>query len=95
MERSAYKYQFGGSVDMSEMTETLLLAVTAAEALHGRAKVNLDADFDLDEGGRFCLIEAGNDVGRDIARIFVGLLTCEIGEGAFKVSRVGVEAATS
>lgn len=95
MQRVAYHYKFTAGVDMSAVTETLLLAVTAAEGLHGRAKVNLDAEFDLDEGRRECRIGAGNDVGRDIARIFVGFLSSDVGEEAFQVRRVNAEVVPS
>ena len=63
----------------------MLLAVIAAEALHGRAKINLDADFKVDKQARTCEVELGNEVGRDIARIMTGLLTAEIGETAYQV----------
>ena len=84
-----YKYRMTSSVDMKEVEETLLLAVIAAEGLHGRSKINLDASFCLHEEARVCEVDASNDVGRDIARIFTGLLTTEMGESAFKVERMG------
>jgi len=82
-------YRFTESVEMSEITDTLLLAVAAAEALHGRAKVNLDASFELSESERICRIGADNEVGKDIAKIFTEYLSLEIGEGAFVVEQVG------
>jgi len=87
MTESAYNYQFDESVEMQGVTETLLLAVAAAEALHGRAKVNLDADFELSESARTCRVDAKNEIGRDIARIFVEYLSLEIGEENFTVSQ--------
>ena len=89
MHREVYCYSFADTVPMAEVEETLLLAVIAAEGLHGRSRINLDASFWLLEEARVCEVDAGNDVGRDIARIFTGLLTTEIGESAFKVERMG------
>ena len=87
MTKTVYQYQFDKTVEMQGVTETLLLAVAAAEALHGRAKVNLDADFELSESARTCRIDAKNEIGRDIARIFVEYLSLEIGEEKFKVNQ--------
>ncbi len=94
MKYTAYSYEFEPGVNMTDIAETLLLAVTAVEGLHGRAKVNLDAAFELDEEARSCWIDASNDVGQDIARVFVGLLSCEIGERAYKIDRRGKEPCT-
>jgi hypothetical protein len=87
MNGCAYEYRFKGSVEMSAVEDSLLVAVIAAEAIHGRAVVNLDADFDLDETGRICHIDANSGVGRDIARIFVGLLAHDVGEDRFSIIR--------
>ena len=88
MNGEIYRYEFQQDAPMPDIEETLLLAVIATEALHGRSKVNLDAKFQLDERKRTCEVDAGNDVGCDIARIFTGLLTSEIGESSFRVERV-------
>lgn len=87
MSESAYNYQFDESVEMQGVTETLLLAVAAVEALHGRAKVNLDAEFELSESDRTCRIEAKNEIGKDIAKIFVEYLSLEFGEEKFSVKQ--------
>ncbi len=88
MGEGTYSYHFDESVPISDVGETLLLAVLAAESIHGRARVQLDASFRLDETGRTCVVDAGTDVGRDIARIFTGYLTSEFGEQAFQVERL-------
>ena len=87
MTTETYEYKFGRSISMQSVEETLLLAVIAAEALHGRSSVNLDADFVLSEKRRRCSVNGSNQVGRDIARIFTGLLTAEIGETGFQIER--------
>ena len=95
MTDTTYMYRFTENVEMSEITDTLLLAVAAAEALHGRAKVNLDADFELSEAERICRIDAKNEIGKDIARIFVEYLTLGFGEGGFKVEQIGNQSTPS
>jgi len=89
--KDIYQYRFSDSPSMADVEETLLLSVMAVEALHGRSKVNLDAKFRLDETQRICEVGADNQVGRDIARIFTGLLTKELGESAFRVERISKE----
>ena len=90
MERESYRYRFADAASMQDVEETLLLSVIATEALHGRSKVNLDARFQLDNRQRTCEVDASNEVGRDIARIFTGLLTSQMGEDAFKVKRAAL-----
>jgi hypothetical protein len=89
MNREIYRYNFNTKVPFRDVEESLLLAVLAAESLHGRALVRLDASFCLDSKKRSCVVDAATDVGRAIARIFTGFLSREFGEEAFKVERVG------
>lgn len=88
MKRDIYRYNFSDDVPFRDVEESLLLAVLATESLHGRSLVRLDASFCLDEKKRACVVDAGTEVGRHIARIFTGFLTREFGEEAFKVERV-------
>jgi hypothetical protein len=87
MTSETYQYTFALQADMSQVEETLLLATMAAEGLHGRARVRLEAGFRCDAGGRSAEVDGGTDVGEAIARIFTALLNTSIGEPAFKVSR--------
>jgi len=89
MNRELYRYNFDSKIPIQDVEESLLLAVLAAESLHGRALVRLDASFCLDSKKRSCVVDAATDVGRAIARIFTGFLSREFGEEAFKVERVG------
>ena len=77
MNRELYRYNFNSKVPFRDVEESLLLAVLAADSLHGRALVRLDASFCLDSKKR------------SDARIFTGFLSREFGEEAFKVERVG------
>ncbi len=82
-----YRYEFGADVPLGDVEESLLLAVLAVESLHGRARVHLDASFRLDETTRTCVIDAGTEISRAIARIFTGFLTREFGERAFRIEK--------
>ena len=88
MNGEIYGYSFHPDVEMQQVEEVLMLAVMAAEGLHGRSRVQLDATFNCDLTGRFCEVDASTEVGAAIARIFTALLTTTIGESAFKVERI-------
>jgi len=85
MTENVYLYLFDETVEMSGISDSLLMAVAGAEAIHGRAEVNLDAVFELSEENRVCRVDASSGVGRDIARIFVEFLALKIGEDKFTV----------
>ena len=88
MKHEAYSYEFSGKVPMRDAEEALSLAVMAAECLHGRVRVRMDASFRMDRVARTCQVEGGTEIGRQIAQIFTGLLTRGFGERAFRVERV-------
>jgi hypothetical protein len=83
-----YRYVFNATVEMEEVEASLLLAVVAAESLHGESQVRLDTSHYLDPIKRACVIDAATAVGRDVNRLFVGFLRREFGEDAFRVERV-------
>lgn len=86
MTSETYEYAFGPQADMSQVEETLLLATMAAEGLHGRARVRLEAGFRCDPASRTARVEGGTDVGEAIARIFTALLASTIGEQSFSIA---------
>jgi hypothetical protein len=88
MNREVYLYTFDSTVPIRDVEESLLLAVLAAEALHGRSLIRLDASFRLDTRKRTCVVDAATKVGRAIAMIFTRFLAQEFGEDVFKVERV-------
>lgn len=89
MGNDTYCYRFNDSVPLREAEESLMLAVLAAECLYGRSTVRLDATFRLDRRQSYCVIAAGSEVGRAIARIFTGFVSRQFGEDAFRVERSG------
>jgi hypothetical protein len=88
MSRDIYKYEFSVDIPIQDVEQSLDLSVLTAESLHGRPQVRLDASFYLDRDQRACIIDAGTEVGRNIASIFTGYLTREFGEDSFKVKRL-------
>ena len=87
MNAETYRYQFSPDVALKEVEDSLLLSVLAVECMHGRSHLRLDAKFNLDKKKRSCVIDAGTEVGRNIAKIFTGFITRQFGEEAFKVER--------
>ncbi len=88
MNQDIYKYEFSFDIPIHEVERSLALSVLTTESLHGRTQVRLDASFYFDKQKRACIVDAGTEVGRHIARIFTGYLTREFGEEAFKVKRI-------
>jgi hypothetical protein len=84
----AYRYSFDTKVPLQEAIESLYLAIFAAEGVHGRAQVRLDAGYAFDKEGRSLAIDAGTPVGKTVSQIFTSLLTRQFGEDAFRVEHV-------
>ena len=95
MKGQKYRYCFKESVPLHEAEDSLMLAVLAAESMHGRSNIRLDASFQMDRSRRECSVDAATPVGRQIARIFTGFLTREFGEESFRVERLGERALTA
>jgi hypothetical protein len=88
MEKAIYRYAFSPDLTPRDIEETLAIAIIAVENLHGTSQTRQDATYRFDHDARICIIDAGTDVGRDLARSFTGFLTREYGERAFRVQRV-------
>ena len=88
MSREIFRYSFDSSVEIAEVEASLLLALLAAESLHGESQVRLEASHALDADCRTCVIDASGSVGRDLNRLFVGFVRREFGEDSFSVSAV-------
>jgi hypothetical protein len=87
MQTTAFRYRFP-ELTVEEAEDTLLLALLAAEALRGESEVRLDAKHHFDAESHCCVIDAATPVGRDLNRLFVGLLRNEFGADAFCVERI-------
>lgn len=88
MTKEVYRFTFSPDIPCEDIEAALLLAVFAAEGLHGEASVRLDAAHLLDAEKRKCVIDASTAVGRDLNRLFVNFLRREQGDDAFRVERI-------
>ena len=95
MSQEIYRYTFTDDNLLEDVEASLVLALLAAETLHGEAQVKLDAAHHLDLEQRACAIDAGSPVGRDLNRLFAGFLRREFGPGAFQVERLQEPAASA
>lgn len=87
MGRTVYRLEFEIPVDMDAVEETLLLAILAVGCLYGEAAVRLDAGYAIDAEARVVVIDGGTDIGRAVARIFIGFCSREFGDGTFSMVR--------
>lgn len=85
MPTNVFRFNFGDAVSMEEAEASLHLAIIAAEGLFGESVVRMDASYHLDQPQRVIVVDASNEVGNAIARIFTRLAICEFGEDAFSV----------
>lgn len=88
MSPDVYRYEFLPVVPIGEVEQTLLLAIIATESLHGESQARLDIAHAFDPDRRTCVIDASTAVGRDLNRLFTGLVSREFGPDSFRVERV-------
>lgn len=82
-----YRYAFEPSVLMTEVHDTLRLAIVAVESMHGRFRVLRDVEVECDFRKRQVVISGMTDAGQSLNDIFAGYASREFGEGAFTVTR--------
>lgn len=87
MTKDVYRYEFGEPIPPEEVEATFVLSLFAVEAIHGAAQTRLDAGHAFDAPRRTIVIDASTAVGRDLNRVFVGLVTREFGARSFRVAR--------
>lgn len=83
MTRTTYDFTFPEATDMESVRDSLAIAVVACEGIHGAAEVRLALDVEIDDTDRTCSVDATTDVGRAVAKAFMGLLTRELGENGY------------
>ena len=83
-----YRYKFLSISAVQEAAKTLLLAMLAAEGLHGEARVRMDADYAVDPALFTIVVDTASVVGEDIAAIFTAFVTKELGQNKFMVHRL-------
>ena len=88
MSRTLYRFEFPTEVPIEEIEGLVVLALVAAESLHGASQTRLDAAHFLDLQSRRLVIEADTVVGQDLCKLFTGFALGEFGPTAFRVERV-------
>jgi len=89
-----YKYQFARRVRLQDAEDTLLLALLAAEGIHGRPRVRMDSAYAVDPAVRTIVVDSSTDVGQDVCGIYTSFLTKEFSGQAFDVSPLDKEIQT-
>lgn len=86
--KQVYRVVFDAGTDPGAVEGLLLQAFMAVGAIVGEAAVRLDASFAAESDGRTITFDASEEIGRAVARAFIGLSTHELGEDAFAVRRL-------
>jgi hypothetical protein len=86
-----YRYKFLSSAALQEAEMTLLLALLAAEGLHGESRVRMDAAYAVDKDLFSIAVDTSTAVGDDIANIFTAFIAKELGQNKFFVRRLEQE----
>ena len=89
MARELYRYRFPSKIAIEDIESTFLLAIVGIESLHGEAQTRMDLSHTFDTTLRGCVIDASSLAGRNLARLFTGLLSREFGSDSFQVERIG------
>ena len=91
MSKTVYRFQFEDDVPLDEAESALILAIIAAEALHGQPAVRLSLRYLFGEEKRACVIDGDNDVARQVVMIFTQFLIHQFGDDAFQVTQPAKE----
>lgn len=86
---TANRYSFAPTVPADELESTLVIAVLAAEALHGPARVRFGAPHAFDADARTVTLAARGRAARDLNVLFAGFAEREFGPRAFVVTPAG------
>jgi hypothetical protein len=84
----AFRFVFKKDVSVVDAELSLHLAIFAIEGLFGVARVWLDVSYHIDEPQRVIVVDASNEVGESLVRVFANLLLREFGDYSFRVDRV-------
>jgi hypothetical protein len=88
MTAAVYRFAFTDDAQLDQAEMTLHLSIFAVEGLFGAARVRLDFSYFVDDEKRIILVDATNDVGMTLVRIFTSFLLREFGEYSFHVRPV-------
>ncbi len=80
------RFEFEEKVSKKFIESQISLAIITAECTFGQARVRLSAAYLVSKGK--AVIDVSNEVGEQIAQVFIGLMTRAVGEKKFTVNRV-------
>jgi hypothetical protein len=87
-------FRFQSNADREAVEADVALAIFAAECLHGRPRVRMEASYLVnDDGG--CVLQVNGEAGESVARVFAGLCAARFGEEAYSVQRLAHERAST
>lgn len=88
--RSVYRFKFKPSdaYAIAEVEETILLSIIAIECLVGKSAVRLGCHYAFSADKRSVVIDAEDECGRMLARIFCGFCSHEYGDDSFTTKRI-------
>ncbi|MBI4676120.1 MAG: hypothetical protein HY748_00890 [Elusimicrobia bacterium] len=66
----------------------LALAVKETEIIFGKARLKLEAGYDVSAAKPVCVIEGGTECGEHLAKLLAGFLIKQVGEFGFRVQRL-------
>lgn len=85
--KTIYRFRFRRQVPLDKAEATLMLALIAAEALHGQPNVRLSVGFLFGKEKHACVIDGDSEIARQVVLIFTQFLIHEFGEDSFQVRR--------
>lgn len=86
-----YRYDFRAGISIEDIEASMVLALVAAEALHGETAVQLAGCHAINRDERSCIVDAETPAGRDLNRLFAGFLLREFGPTSFDVRRTDAQ----
>lgn len=85
MTAGMFHFFFNSQVNLESAEMTLHLAMLSAEGLFGKARVEIEFQYELDHFKNAIAVNGHKEVGTTVAKIYAGLLLREIGPDAFSV----------
>ena len=81
------RFTFYVEPDPADIEADLVLAIFAAECLHGRPRVRLETRYLVAPDGQSCVLEISGLAGESAAQVFAGLVTARFGEEGMSISQ--------
>lgn len=80
------RFAFEKDHDREGVEADMALAIFAAECIHGRPRVRMEARYLVSPDGKSCVMEVRGAAGEAAARVFAGLASARLGDDGFRVT---------